>query len=181
MRLTMTGWWNRAIGATTMFTMASGSLGCGYILYPERRGTLSGVIDSGTMVMDLLWLLPGIIPGVIALIVDFSSGAIYVHGKTAIRLSPGGRLAVRLPRSSQPAALELRVVTASHRVVARKTASIGPSTPQGQSIDLEVSDSARRSLTKGGSGFSEALYLEVHTASGASARLPTSIELAPGA
>ena len=82
-----------------LLTLAAGPLGCGYLLHPERRGTQSGHIDGATMVMDLLWLLAGIIPGVVALIVDFSSGAIYVRGGSALRLEPGGRLAVRLPRS----------------------------------------------------------------------------------
>ena len=59
----------RAIAAATMLTVGSGSVGCGYFLHPERRGTQSGVIDGATMVMDILWLIPGIIPGVIALVV----------------------------------------------------------------------------------------------------------------
>ena len=51
--------------------------GCGTILYPERRGTAGGQIDGGVAVMDCLWLLVGIVPGVVFLIVDFSNGAIY--------------------------------------------------------------------------------------------------------
>ena len=45
MRRTM----NRAIATTTMLAMAASPLGCGYLLYPERRGTQSGTIDSGTI------------------------------------------------------------------------------------------------------------------------------------
>jgi len=150
-----------------LLTLAAGPLGCGYILHPERRGTQSGLIDGATMVMDLLWLLAGIIPGVVALIVDFSSGAIYVRGGSALRLEPGGRLAVRLPRSSNPARLELRLITASNRVVARKLAWIGPSTREGQSLELDVGDSTEPQ---------EAVHLEVVTETGARARLPTAIE-----
>ena len=73
--------------------LATSSSSCGYFLHPERRGQQSGRIDSATMVMDLLWLLPGIVPGVIALVVDFSSGAIYVRGGTAQIVTPGTRLA----------------------------------------------------------------------------------------
>jgi hypothetical protein len=66
--------------AATLFAVALGGSGCGYFLHPERRGNTSNV-DAGTMVMDLLWLIPGILPGVVALAVDFSSGAIYMgHG-----------------------------------------------------------------------------------------------------
>jgi hypothetical protein len=69
-----------AIVATTLLTTtAVGTTGCGYFLHPERRGNTGGGVDGGTLVMDLLWLLPGVVPGVIALVVDFSSGAIYQH------------------------------------------------------------------------------------------------------
>jgi hypothetical protein len=185
----MNGRMNRAIAATTMLGMSVGPLGCGYILYPERRGAQSGVIDSGTMVMDLLWLIPGILPGVIALIVDFSSGAIYVRGRTALRLSPDGHLAVRLPSSSKPIRLEFRVVTASNGVVAHRTVAIGPSTPAGESVDLSLGDSIRANGADAGAAQRERergrglgpLYLEVQTDGGAFARFPTPIEVTPRA
>jgi hypothetical protein len=176
----MNGRWIRAIAATTMLTTAVSALGCGYILYPERRGGRSGRIDAGTLVMDLLWLLAGIVPGVVALIVDFSSGAIYVRGGTALRLAPDGRLAVRLPRSSTPTHLEFRLVTASHRVLARKTALVGPSVPDGQSIEFAVGDAVRAQTNQGGVGPSEEIFLEVQDERGASARFPTSMEVAFG-
>lgn len=56
-------------------------LGCGTILYPERRGTTGGQVDVGVAVMDCLWLLAGVVPGVVFLIVDFSNGAIYYRGR----------------------------------------------------------------------------------------------------
>jgi hypothetical protein len=56
------------------------SLSCGTILYPERRGRTSGRVDAGIAVLDALWLLLFIIPGVVAFVVDFSTGAIYVSG-----------------------------------------------------------------------------------------------------
>jgi len=157
----------RVIAATTMLTVGSSSVGCGYFLYPQRRGNRSEV-DAGTLVMDLLWLIPGIIPGVIALIVDFSSGAVYLRGgRSALLLSPDGRVAVRLPRASAPMHLEFRLVTDSERVLARRTAVIGPSIHDGQSIDLGV---------VAGAGRSEKIYLEILTDNGTRARFPTSIE-----
>ncbi len=51
---------------------------CGTILYPERRGQTSGKIDVGVAVMDGLGLLLFVVPGVIAFVVDFSTGAIYL-------------------------------------------------------------------------------------------------------
>jgi hypothetical protein len=56
--------------------------GCGTILYPERRGQTGGHVDTGVAVMDGLWCLVFIIPGVVGFIVDFGNGAIY---------EPGGR------------------------------------------------------------------------------------------
>ena len=51
---------------------------CGTLLYPERRGQKSGEIDVKIAVLDGLGLLFCIIPGVIAYVVDFSTGAIYL-------------------------------------------------------------------------------------------------------
>lgn len=51
---------------------------CGTILYPERRGQTSGKIDVGVALMDGLGLLLFVVPGVIAFVVDFSTGAIYL-------------------------------------------------------------------------------------------------------
>jgi hypothetical protein len=120
-----------------MLTVGTSSIGCGYILYPERRGIQSGTIDTPTMVMDLLWLLAGIVPGVVALIVDFSSGGIYASGRRAeLQLGPDGHLVLQVPHASRPGRLELRLVTATHEVVARRTALVGPGQPRGETIDL---------------------------------------------
>jgi hypothetical protein len=54
---------------------------CGYLLYPERKGRSGGTIDTGPFIVDLLWLLPGLIPGIICLVVDFSTGCIYRSGR----------------------------------------------------------------------------------------------------
>lgn len=75
-----------------------GASGCGFILYPERRGRTGGNIDVPILIVDLLWLLPGIIPGVICLIVDFASGCIYESASHA-------------STSSTPSATDSRVAT----------------------------------------------------------------------
>lgn len=51
---------------------------CGTLFYPERRGQISGKIDSAVVVMDAVGLLIFIIPGLIAFAVDFATGAIYL-------------------------------------------------------------------------------------------------------
>lgn len=54
--------------------------GCGYLMYPERRGQKGGRIDVGVAILDGIGLVFFLIPGIIAYAVDFSSGTIYVPG-----------------------------------------------------------------------------------------------------
>lgn len=96
-----------------------GLSGCATILYPERRGNRSGVIDVGPLVLDVLWFIPGIVPGVIALAVDFSTGAIYLGGKrraalepAPLAIRPGERVTVRAPTPDEPVDVTLRLVGA---------------------------------------------------------------------
>jgi hypothetical protein len=56
-------------------------VGCGTLMYPERRGQREGRIDAGVAILDGLGLLFGIIPGVIAFAVDFSNGTIYLPSR----------------------------------------------------------------------------------------------------
>lgn len=60
-----------------------GGSGCGYILYPGRRGRTGGNVDIPVLIIDLLWLIPGLLPGAICLIVDFTTGCIYRGGGRA--------------------------------------------------------------------------------------------------
>lgn len=72
--------------------------GCGTLFYPERRGQKAGEIDAKIAVADGVGLLFGIIPGVIAYIVDYSTGAIYlpyghkqtvsIKGVRVVRIDP---------------------------------------------------------------------------------------------
>jgi len=91
--------------------------GCATIIYPERRGNRSGPIDVGPLVLDILWFIPGIIPGIIALAVDFTTGAIYLGGRrraaldpTPLAIPPGERLVVRAPRPDERVEVALRLV-----------------------------------------------------------------------
>src|SRR5215510_1038009 len=51
---------------------------CGTLLYPERRGQPAGRLDVGVVVLDGIGLLLFLVPGVIAFVVDFATGAIYL-------------------------------------------------------------------------------------------------------
>jgi hypothetical protein len=129
--------WTRAIAFSTLLAFGISSVGCGYILYPERRGNAGGTIDGGTLVMDLLWLIPGIVPGVVFLIVDFTSGAMYVNGRLAMRANSNGNVAIKLKDQAKAKQLELRIVTASHRVLDAKVANVGPAFHD-QALELHV-------------------------------------------
>ncbi len=65
-----------------------GGTSCGYLLYPGRRGRASGRIDVPVLIIDVLWFIPGLVPGLVCLIVDFASGAIYEGGERAATSSP---------------------------------------------------------------------------------------------
>jgi hypothetical protein len=53
-------------------------IGCGTIFYPERRNQHPvGRVDVGVVVMNALWLLVGVVPGIAAFAVDLATGALY--------------------------------------------------------------------------------------------------------
>ena len=58
-------------------------MGCGTILYPERKGQTGGRIDAGVALLDGIGILVFIIPGVIAFAVDFYNGTIYLPGTSS--------------------------------------------------------------------------------------------------
>jgi hypothetical protein len=55
-------------------------VGCGTIMYPERKGQRDGKLDPAIVVLDAIGLLFFIVPGVIAFAADFSNGTIYLPG-----------------------------------------------------------------------------------------------------
>ncbi|APC17359.1 polyribonucleotide nucleotidyltransferase [Pseudomonas frederiksbergensis] len=74
----------RLIGGVLVATLLTQVTACGSIFYPDRRGQIDGKIDPAIAALDAVGLLFYIIPGLIALAVDFTTGAIYFEpGKTA--------------------------------------------------------------------------------------------------
>jgi hypothetical protein len=71
----------KVIACLTLLSCIVSFSGCGYFLYPERRGQTTGEIDLPVLILDCVGLFFFIIPGVAALAVDFSSGAIYLPNK----------------------------------------------------------------------------------------------------
>lgn len=53
-------------------------VGCGTILYPERRGQAAGCLDWKVVALDAVGLVCFFVPGVIAFAVDFNNGTIYL-------------------------------------------------------------------------------------------------------
>ncbi|MEW6073970.1 MAG: hypothetical protein AB1726_15420 [Planctomycetota bacterium] len=51
---------------------------CGTLMFEERRGQSGGKIDPNVVILDGLGLLFFIVPGLVAYIVDFTTGAIYL-------------------------------------------------------------------------------------------------------
>ncbi len=114
---------------------------CATILYPERRGNAGGAIDVVPLVVDILLFIPGLVPGVIAIAVDFSTGAIYLGGgRRSDRMKVGrqGRVAIREPAVTQPTHVELRVLDAKRRVLAADTATWRPAAESGSTANESV-------------------------------------------
>ena len=86
---------SRLVAALTLVAVALVSVQCGFILYPERRNQTEGRIDPVVLIMDCLWFFAGVIPGVVALAVDFLTGSIYEPGRK-VSVKPGDRVAFRL-------------------------------------------------------------------------------------
>jgi hypothetical protein len=116
---------SRFLVAIVLALMTFTTVNCGFILYPERRGNMPGDVDGVVLVMDCLWLLVGVVPGVVALVVDFTTGSIYFggHGKRrryhheirieedSLGVHPGDRIAFNLAGPA-PANAEVDVTLA---------------------------------------------------------------------
>lgn len=111
------------------------TVNCGYILYPERRGKKGGEIDPVVLVMDLAWLIVGVVPGVVALVVDFATGCIYKSGDN-LTMDRGGNMTVRLTDPAPEAAtIKVSVINGDEATVLTERAVAA-----GEAVgDLEIS------------------------------------------
>ena len=66
----------RALTSVLLATFLVSS--CATILFPERRGQPHGKLDPNALVMDAGMLIFWIVPGVVAFLVDYATGAIYL-------------------------------------------------------------------------------------------------------
>jgi len=98
------------------------SVGCGTLIYPERRGQTGGQIDPGVAILDAAGLLVFIVPGLVAFGVDFITGAIYLPGGKKASAEQPLRMIIMPPEDLDLLALE--------RVLEQET---------GQPVDLRSS------------------------------------------
>ena len=62
---------------------------CGTLFYGERKGKpASSQIDPAVLVLDCCGLLFGIIPGVVAIVIDYSNKTIYYTKAEVLPLTP---------------------------------------------------------------------------------------------
>ena len=93
----------RMISWVVLAAFIISATGCGYILYPERRhAKLSNEIDGKVVLFDCLWLIAGVVPGVVALIIDGVNDTWYytvdeweaIQSGSSMNIQPGQQLAV---------------------------------------------------------------------------------------
>lgn len=73
-----------ALGGALLTQLAA----CGTLFYPERRGQIDGKLDPVVFALDAVGLLLYIVPGLIALGIDFATGAIYLPGGEKYTVAP---------------------------------------------------------------------------------------------
>ena len=87
---------------------------CGTLLYPERRGQRGGTVDTAVVLLDCVGLFIFIIPGIVALAVDFSNGAIYLPHSDRPRSSLGQDLYVIKVPPSELTFAKVRQIVREH-------------------------------------------------------------------
>lgn len=128
----MTSWKRRTVASLLLFSFLVTTTGCGFILYPERRTEkLSNVKHTKTVVYDCLWLLAGVVPGVVALIVDATEDTWFLTEKELA--AKKGKETSAVPKTVEPGtALSVRV---------------HGETPQDTEVTLRLTDADGRDLT----------------------------------
>lgn len=108
----------RCLQELASFGCASSLVGCAAIIHPERQGNPPGPIDVAPLILDILWFIPGLVPGIVAIAVDFGTGAIYLdrrgraglEGPRPLAISRGERVTVRAPQPDEDVEVALRLV-----------------------------------------------------------------------
>lgn len=87
---------NKFVASVALAALISQTASCGYILYPERVGQGdTGKLDPVVVALDAVGLLFWLIPGVVAFVIDYNNGTIFLPdglvsnetGENSIQLS----------------------------------------------------------------------------------------------
>ena len=121
---------------------------CARIMHPERTGNSNGEIDIGPLIVDCLLFIPGILPGVIALAVDFGTGAIFINSRSsrAQDVTREGALALRPQRVPEGSVLHARLIDQDGTVLS-EDAAIGTGRRADLNLPLEPAAAAHAEET----------------------------------
>ncbi|GGK00451.1 polyribonucleotide nucleotidyltransferase [Pseudomonas matsuisoli] len=78
----------RVIGGALAAVLVTQLSACGTIFYPDRRGQIEGKVDPVIVALDAIGILFYVIPGLVALGVDFATGAIYLPDGQTYSVAP---------------------------------------------------------------------------------------------
>ncbi len=96
--------------------------------------------DTRVVILDCLWLVAGIIPGVVALAVDFTTGAAY-FSEGEVKLSAGNKVSVNIyGKAPAEAEVVLRLVNADGRDLTRPDRANVVAGEELDSLSLSVPD-----------------------------------------
>ena len=117
---------------------------CAVIIHPERKGNNSPPIDTVPLVVDILLFLPGLIPGVVAMVLDFGTGAIYLNkggpNKPFLGKAKERREGRKLVRQSRRGELTVRVVDDSGVVLEERALTVEPPEHHGEPVAIALPD-----------------------------------------
>jgi hypothetical protein len=84
--------WRRALAILLAVSMVGYAASCGTLIHPDRIGQPHrGRLDTSIVLLDALGLLLFFVPGVVAFVVDFSTGAIFLPAYECGRLDGAER------------------------------------------------------------------------------------------
>ena len=123
----------RVVAATTALAFASS---CAVILHPERKGNNSTPLDTVPLVVDILLFLPGLVPGIVALVLDFGTGAIYLQKSGGSKPFLGDNDGERDKAQS----LQVQVVDDKGAILEMRELTVLPPATPGEPIALALPD-----------------------------------------
>lgn len=110
------------------------STSCALILHPERKGNAGLPLDTVPLVVDILLFLPGLVPGIVALALDFGTGAIYLNKGAASKPVLGAT------DRRQAQRLDVRIVDEDGTVLKARTLTVEPPRGAAEPIAITLDD-----------------------------------------